>query len=291
MSLISGWLPIALQVVALIALLTAIGWRSHRRCALWLPISLLVGVVLAAVGYWYVGYQGWGHDTPFEMWVWITVAGFAAAVSVLGWRGITWWRRVVSILAVPLSLLCAAQALNISIGYLPTVQTAWQRLTDTQPPQWIRQDTLAKLQHDGVRPTRGTLVWVQTPDDVSGFSHRPELVYLPPVWFRSNPPPRLPVVMVIGAEFQHPADWTQAGNGLSVLDDFAELHHGSSPAVVFPDSSGSFSNDTECVDGPRGNASTHLTKEVIPYVISTFGVSSAAANWGLMAGRRAAPVP
>jgi hypothetical protein len=186
MSLISGWLPIALQVVALIALLTAIGWRSHRRCALWLPISLLVGVVLAAVGYWYVGYQGWGHDTPFEMWVWITVAGFAAAVSVLGWRGITWWRRVVSILAVPLSLLCAAQALNISIGYLPTVQTAWQRLTDTQPPQWIRQDTLAKLQHDGVRPTRGTLVWVQTPDDVSGFSHRPELVYLPPVWFRTG---------------------------------------------------------------------------------------------------------
>ena len=45
---------------------------------------------------------------------------------------------------------------------------------------------------------------------------------------------------------------------------------------------GRFSNDTECVNGPRGNAADHLTKDVVPYVISHFGVRSDPANWGLI---------
>jgi len=52
--------------------------------------------------------------------------------------------------------------------------------------------------------------------------------------------------------------------------------------VVFVDSTGKFNNDTECVNGPRGNAADHLTKDVVPYMISHFGVSSSPANWGLV---------
>ena len=62
MSLISGWLPIAIHVVALVVLLVAIGWRSRRWRLLWVPVAVLLGVVLATAAYWYVGYQGWGHD-------------------------------------------------------------------------------------------------------------------------------------------------------------------------------------------------------------------------------------
>ena len=51
---------------------------------------------------------------------------------------------------------------------------------------------------------------------------------------------------------------------------------------VFVDSSGSFNNDTECVNGPRGNAADHLTKDVRPYVISRFGASSDPADWGVV---------
>ena len=54
------------------------------------------------------------------------------------------------------------------------------------------------------------------------------------------------------------------------------------PVVVFPDTSGKFDNDTECVNGPRGNAADHLTKDVMPYVISRFNVSPKASNWGLV---------
>ena len=38
----------------------------------------------------------------------------------------------------------------------------------------------------------------------------------------------------------------------------------------------------ECVNGSRGNAADHLTKDVVPYVISNFGVSAAPKNWALL---------
>jgi S-formylglutathione hydrolase FrmB len=281
-SLISGWLPIAIQVVAMAALLSAVGWRSRRWRLRWLPVAAVVGLGVAAVAYWYVGYQGWGDDPPWRMWAWIALTGLAIAVVVLGWPSAPWWRRVVSILAVPLAAISAASVLNASLGYLPTVRTAWQMATGAQPPDWIDQSKLAAMVADGARPTRGTIVSVTIPDDQSGFAHRDELVYLPPAWFESSPPPRLPVIMMMGAEMSHPSDWLDSGNGLQHLDGFARKHRGMAPVVVFPDSSGAFANDTECVNGSRGNAADHLTKDVVPYVISHFGVSAEPANWGLL---------
>ena len=51
---------------------------------------------------------------------------------------------------------------------------------------------------------------------------------------------------------------------------------------VFVDSGGSFNNDTECVNGPRGNVADHLTKDVVPYVNQQFGTSADPANWGIV---------
>jgi S-formylglutathione hydrolase FrmB len=85
---------------------------------------------------------------------------------------------------------------------------------------------------------------------------------------------------VFGGEFGHPDDLLRAGV-LDSLDDFSARHRGNAPVMVFPDTGGQFSNDTECVNGTRGNSADHLTKDVIPYVISNFGVSSDPANWGL----------
>jgi S-formylglutathione hydrolase FrmB len=120
-----------------------------------------------------------------------------------------------------------------------------------------------------------------TPGNTSGFTHRDEFVYLPPAWFTSTPPPALPVVMMLGAELSSPSDWLQSGRALGILDDFAVQHRGTTPVAVFPDISGSFANDTECVNGPRGNAADHLVKEVVPFVISNFGVSPEPSSWGL----------
>ena len=131
-------------------------------------------------------------------------------------------------------------------------------------------------------PGTGRLVPVDIPSDASGFKHRREYVYLPPVWFTGSAPPRLPAVMMIAGEFSNPTNWMRVGNAISAIDAYANAHGGAAPVFVFVDSSGSFNNDTECVNGPRGNAADHLIKDVRPYVISRFGASPDPANWGVV---------
>lgn len=88
--------------------------------------------------------------------------------------------------------------------------------------------------------------------------------------------------MMIGGQFNTPADWARAGNAVKTLDDFAAAHSGNAPVVVFVDSGGAFNNDTECVNGRRGNAADHLTKDVVPYMVSKFGVSPEQTSWGIV---------
>ena len=133
----------------------------------------------------------------------------------------------------------------------------------------------------GTPPGQGRVLPVTIPADASHFRHRGELVYLPPVWFTHSPPPALPVVMMIGGEFNTPADWLRAGGAVKAVDDFAVSHGGNAPVLVFVDSGGSFNNDTECVNGPRGNVADHLTDDVVPYLISNFGVNPEPSHWGV----------
>jgi len=107
-------------------------------------------------------------------------------------------------------------------------------------------------------------------------------VYLPPIWFAGPVPPTLPAILMITGEFGNPTNWIRTGNAITTVDDYARRHGGVAPVLVFADSSGSFNNDTECVNGPRGNAADHLVKDVRPYVISQFGVSSDPADWGIV---------
>ena len=280
-SLLHGWLPVTVQVVAVAILMLSMGWRSRRWNLRWLPIALLVGVGAALLVHWYIGYQGWSGDpAPRGFWVWITLTGLAGVVLLSGWRGTRWWQRASSVLAIPLCLLCAVLALNVWVGYLSTVASAWERLTGAPLGGQIDVATFREMREKGVTPINGTILSVKIPDDASGFKHRNELVYLPPAWYASKPPPALPVVMMIGGEFGQPADWPRVG-AQKILDDFAAAHGGNAPVVVWVDQSGAFSNDTECVNGIRGDAADHLTKDVIPYLVANFGVSPDPAHWGI----------
>jgi S-formylglutathione hydrolase FrmB len=283
MSLTHGWIPVAAQLITAVLLVAATGWRSRRWRLLWLPVALATGIAVTAAVNWYVADQGVA-DAPIAMplSIWIALAGFAAAVAVLGWRGARWWRRGAGLVAVVLCVLCTALALNTSVNYLPTVTTAWRSLTGAPLPGQTDPATAAAMQHNGTPPMSSTIIAVTIPDDASGFKHRQELVYLPPTWYQSTPPPQLPVVMMIGGEFGHPADWLEAGQAQHTIEDFAAAHGGNAPVLVFVDYSGEFSNDTECVNGIRGKAADHLTKDVAPYMISHFGTSADPANWGIV---------
>ncbi|HZQ31448.1 MAG TPA: alpha/beta hydrolase-fold protein [Mycobacterium sp.] len=282
-SLLHGWLPGLIEAVAAAVLLAAIGWRSRKWRFLWLPLALLVGVGAAAWAHWYIDLEGMSDDpAPRSLWLWIGFTGLSVAVLVLGWRHTRWWRRAISFLAVPLCVLCSGLALNQWVGYFPTVQTAWNQLTAGPLPDETDMTTITAMQQKHAVPAKGAVVPVTIPSDASHFKHRTELVYVPPAWFASDPPPNLPVVMMIAGEFNTPADWLRTGNAAKTIDDFAAAHGGNSPVFVFVDSGGSFNNDTECVNGPRGNVADHLTKDVVPFMISRFGVSPSSANWGIV---------
>ena len=285
LSLMHGWIPITAQVVAALVLIAAIGWRNRRWRLVWLPWAALVGVGLALAAYWYVASQGMSDDinpAPYALWIWIGLSGIAAGVLIAGWRGARWWRRGVSALALPLCALCAALALNLWVGYFPTVQNAWNQLTSGPLPDQTDPVTVTAMQKRHAIPPEGTVVPVNIPDTASGFKHRGELVYLPPAWYATDPPPPLPTVMMVGGEFNTPADWMRAGNAVKTIDDFAAAHGGNAPVFVFVDSGGAFNNDTECVNGKRGNAADHLTKDVVPFMVSNYRVSPNRSNWGVV---------
>jgi S-formylglutathione hydrolase FrmB len=277
-----GWVPAVVQVAAGAALVAAAGRRSRRWRTVWLPACAVVGGATAYGMHWYIVDRGLSEEpAPSALWVWIALSAMAAAVLILGWRGARPWRRGAALLAVPLCLLSASLVLNLWVGYFPTVQVAWNQVTSGPLPDQTDQATVNAMAAKGARPPHGSIVPVVIPSDASHFKHRGELVYLPPEWFTSTPPPRLPAVMMIGGQFNTPADWTRAGNAVKTIDNFAAANGGNAPVLVFVDSGGAFNNDTECVNGVRGNAADHLTKDVVPYMISTFGVSPDRSNWGV----------
>jgi S-formylglutathione hydrolase FrmB len=282
-SLMHGWVPGTVQAIAVTALLLAVGWRSRRWRVLWLPMAAALGAAVAAWAHWYITADGLADDpAPRLLWWWIGFSGVAVAILVLGWSSAHWWRRGVSLLAVPLCLLNTGLVLNLWVGYFPTVEVAWNQLTAGPLPDETDMATVTAMAAKGIPPQHGAVVPVDIPDDASHFKHRGELVYLPPAWFAHGPRPQLPTVMMIGGEFNTPADWLRTGNAAKRLDELAAMHGGNAPVFVFVDSGGAFNNDTECVNGTRGNAADHLTKDVVPYMISSFGVSAKASQWGVV---------
>ncbi|MDO3110280.1 alpha/beta hydrolase [Mycobacteroides abscessus] len=279
LSLIHGWLPMLAQV----GTAAVLSYAVYRRSRL-IPViaGLAVGAVLAALAYWYLGALGVaGEPAPPWLWLWIAGIGLSAALAGADWRGVRWWRRSLTVLAIPLCVICAGLSINVWIGYLPTVHSAWARLVLAPVPGEVDRGTVLAMQIAGVQPPSGVVTPVTIPADASGFRHRTELVYLPPAWFGHNPAPRLPAVLMIGSALNTPADWIWAGHATQAADDFAAGHGGYAPVLVFADATGAFNNDTECVNGRRGNAADHLVKDVVPYVTSNFRVGDDRSQWGV----------
>ncbi len=281
-ALTHGWLPVLAQVVAAAVLCAAVGWRTPRWRRIWIPAATVCGAATATGAHWYLGSLGVAGDpAPWTLWAWTALTGLGVVVLAVGWRRIRWRRRGLSVAAVPMCLLGCALALNQWVGYFPTVHSAWNEVTAGPLPDQTDRIAVTAMQMTGARPAHGVVVPVTINADASHFAHRRELVYLPPAWFASNPPPRLPTVMMIGAELNTPADWLRAGGAVATADDFAARHGGGAPVLVFVDATGAFRNDTECVNGLRGNAAYHLTKDVVPFMVSNFGVSADRTSWGV----------
>ena len=133
----------------------------------------------------------------------------------------------------------------------------------------------------GDRPRGGRLVAVDTGDRASGFGHRGEWAYLPPAWFRNAGDPAS-AVMMVGGEFSTTGDWVRAGQAVATADSYAAAHDGDAPILIFVDPNGVFTNDTECVNGIRGRAADHLTKDVVPEIVARFSVGTDPSHWAVL---------
>ena len=279
-----GWLPVTVQVIAAVALIAAVSRRTGRWQLRWLPWALIVGGALAASAYWYVASQGLS-DNPAP----------ACAVGLdrshrlrgggpggrLAQRAVVAARRLAGgAAAEPAVRRAGAEPVGRLLPHRADRMEPADRRAAARPDRPGHRDRDAA----GSARSRRKAPWCRSTssDAASGFRHRGELVYLPPAWFATNPPPQLPTVMMIGGEFNTPADWLRTGGAIKTLDDFAAAHHGNAPVLVFVDPGGAFNNDTECVNGSRGNAADHLTKDVVPYMVSHFGVSPDRSNWGIV---------
>lgn len=280
-ALLHGWLPPTVELLAAALLIVAVARGARRWWLVRMPICALLGIAGAVAAWAYLNNEGLASDpAPPLLWVCVGATVGALAVAVLGWPRARWWRRTAALLAVPATLLGTGVVLNQWVGYYPTAQSAWNALTAGPLPHQTDPDALPALRNTNM--SSGVVVPVRIPDSASGFKHRTEYVYLPPAWFAGAAPPALPVVMMIGGEFNTPGDWLRSGQIMPDIDKFTAASGGQAPILVFVDSSGSFNNDTECVNGPRGHAADHLTGDVVPYVESAFGAARDPADWAVV---------
>jgi S-formylglutathione hydrolase FrmB len=283
MSLMQGWIPVTAQVLTVAALIFAVGRRSRRWTSVTLPVVAAFGALTAMAARWSLDSLGVASEPPPSyLWLWVALCGLAAGTVAAGWRGDRWSRRNLSVFAMSSCLLSTGLTVNGWIGYSPTVWAAWNQVSDGPLPGETDWATVDARQRGLFHSSVGAVLRVDVDAETSGFEHRAEFVYLPPAWFTSDPPPRLPTVMMVGGQFNTPADWLRAGNAINTLDAFADAHGGNAPVAVFVDPSGAFTNDTECVNGPRGNAADHLTKDVVPRLIADFGVSANRTSWSVV---------
>jgi hypothetical protein len=118
-SLMHGWVPPTVQVLALMLLVCAIGWRSRRWWMLRVPFAAGLGVGLAMWLHWYITAAGLaGEPAPRALWGWIALTGLAGGIVVVGWRGVRRWRRATAVLATLLCLLSSGLVLNAWVGYV-----------------------------------------------------------------------------------------------------------------------------------------------------------------------------
>ncbi|ARC57371.1 hypothetical protein AS850_09815 [Frondihabitans sp. 762G35] len=114
-------------------------------------------------------------------------------------------------------------------------------------------------------PTRGREYSVAIPGTVSRFAARPADVYLPPAALVANAP-ALPVVVLLSGQPASPDSVMTVGSVVRTEDALAAKDHGLAPIVVVPDQLGRPQDNPMCVDGPLGNVSTYILRDVTSWI-------------------------
>jgi S-formylglutathione hydrolase FrmB len=299
-SLLHGLLPVVLDVLALSALTIAL-IRPDRRWWLRrvLPVVAL-SICVAAMVNWLIDLHGrFGEVIPLQFIIYAAMPLAASGLAVCGWPTNRRWRRNLSVVAIPLTLLCAANLVNQQYGYAPTIgalvgsrlndqvssNELQLRTVDTQPSPPVADPPAAASTSTGAgrdhrRMQDGAISQIVIPGALSHFAARPSWVWVPPVFFE-QPRPHLPVIVILAGTPGEPDNMIRAANADTIAEGYADRHQGVAPIIVFADGNGSFTADTECVDSRRGNAETYLSTDLPRFVTEAFSTLTGPSHWAI----------
>ena len=218
--------------------------------------------------------------------LWVFLGMFAVALVPLGWRRCDWNTRRLSIAAALIMPFAAFTLINVHYDYWPTLGSiTGAPLPDQASARDISSAVAASPDANGNVPNaptngKGVLTSIDIPSTTSGFSHRSAMEYLPPAFFTAQRT-ELPVLIMLGGSPGEPSEWPRTGV-VATIDDFAAAHNGEAPVLVFPDYNGSFTKDSECVDGPSGKAETYLTVDLPLFVRTTLRLNPSPDHFGIV---------
>jgi S-formylglutathione hydrolase FrmB len=285
-SIVSGWLPLLVQCLAVASLAVSVDWRHggwRRQLGLGVPAAA-VTAGLAALAL--TAGSLVPDDFPKTAYLWGFVFALAVVVAVIGWPDAGGWRRVSAVVSVVLTLAVTLGTVNQQSGSFPTVG----RLLTADPENVVGPPQLREMREQvalsGHLPDQGVVITVTIPSTASHFATRPAYVYLPPAWF-AKVTPSLPTLVLLPGEPGSASDWSGDGDADNTADAFASSHRGLAPIIVMPDPNGLRTVDSECVDSGFGNAETYLVDDVPAFARHRFSASAAPGSLaigGLSAG-------
>src|ERR1700677_2435623 len=86
-SLVSGWLPVVVEILAVVTLVLSVGWRSDAWRAQ-LGVGVPVAAVVTAVAALLLSFGPLASsDFPLSAYLWGFTFVLAAAVAITGWSG------------------------------------------------------------------------------------------------------------------------------------------------------------------------------------------------------------
>ncbi len=144
----------------------------------------------------------------------------------------------------------------------------------------VAQNSIEGSLSSTVTQTQGRVLPVTIPGTLSHFAARQGYVYEPPIAVARSYI-QLPVLVLLAGVPGNPGNWLNGGNVAATLNAFAKQHNGIAPLVFMVDDTGTFTNDTECVNSPRGNVETYLTEDVPNYIKANYNASRDPSHWAI----------
>lgn len=269
--LLSSTLADTLEALGAAALVGS--WLPGRRRWLTRTLPLVAGSAAILTGAVAVLLRVTGTVTDpyppsFALWAGLAIAAALGLPTVLARSGAV--RRALAGAAVPLTLAGALLLVNDEYGVWPT-------LGDLLGHTGIVSASAATVR---ISSDRGLLVAVDPPALRSHFRHRAGSAYLPAAYFTAARP-ELPLIVMLAGTPGSPVQWPTAGAAVRTADAYAAAHRGLAPVLLFVDQNGSDTADTECVDGPQGNAETFLTADVPAFASQTLGLHRDPDRWAV----------